>query len=125
MGGGEAGDRVHRHGAPAPAGKRPDPAGDAEGLGGVGEVQARHGGDLEPAELDPAVPAVAGLVHHGDVAPRQGGELVAQAGLVILDDQHIRGVGDGDQPVGVVALGVQRVLCRSLRYADVARGGRW
>jgi hypothetical protein len=38
------------------------------GLGGVGEVQAGHGGDLQTADLHAAVPAVAGLVHHGDVA---------------------------------------------------------
>jgi hypothetical protein len=62
LGGGQVGDRVHGHGAPAPAGKRPDPAGDPQRLGGVGEVQAIHGGDLEPAELDPAVATVAGVV---------------------------------------------------------------
>jgi len=37
LGGSESGDRVHGHGAPAPVGERPDPAGDADRLGGVGE----------------------------------------------------------------------------------------
>jgi hypothetical protein len=51
LGGGEAGDRIHRHGAPAAAAKRADPAGDPQGLGGVGEVQAGDGGDLQAAGL--------------------------------------------------------------------------
>jgi hypothetical protein len=87
----------------------PDPAGDADRLGGVGEVQASHGGDLQAAEFDPAVAAVAGVVGEGDLAPRQGGELLVQGGLVGLDDQHIGGVLSGDQPVGVLVLGVERI----------------
>jgi hypothetical protein len=87
----------------------PDPAGDAERLGGVGEVQASHGGDLRPAELHAAVAAVAGVVGDRDVAPRQGSELIVEAGLVSLDDQDVGGVLLGDQPFGVLALGVQRV----------------
>jgi hypothetical protein len=62
LAGGEAGDRVDRHGAPAAAGERPDPAGDADRLGGVGEGQAGDGGDLQAAGLDPAVATVAGVV---------------------------------------------------------------
>jgi hypothetical protein len=49
------------------------------------------------------------VVGNGDLAPRQGGELVVQGGLVALHDQQIGGVLLGDQPVGVLALGVQRV----------------
>jgi hypothetical protein len=71
LGGGEAGDRVYGHGPPAAAGKRPDAAGDAQGLGGVGEVQAGDGGGLEAADLDPAVAAVAGVILGGDLAPGQ------------------------------------------------------
>src|SRR5215216_3644226 len=71
LGAGEAGDRVHRHGPPAAAVQGPDPAGDADRLGGVGEVQASDGGDLQAAELDVAVAAVAGVVGDGDVAPWQ------------------------------------------------------
>jgi hypothetical protein len=41
--------------------------------------------------------------------PGQGGELVVQGGLVGLDDQQIGGVLVGDQPVGVLALGVHGV----------------
>jgi hypothetical protein len=62
LGGGQAGDRVHGHGPPLAAVQRPDPAGDADGLGGVGEVQAGDGGDLQAADLDAAVAAVAGLI---------------------------------------------------------------
>jgi hypothetical protein len=65
LGGGEAGDRVDGMGAPLVAGKRPDPAGDADGLGGVGEVQVSDGGDLQAADLGPAVAAVAGVVLDG------------------------------------------------------------
>jgi hypothetical protein len=75
----------------------------------VGEAQARDGGDLQAAELHVGVAAVVGLVHHGDVAPRQGGQLVMQRGLVGLDDQQVGGLLAGDQPVGVLALGMERV----------------
>jgi hypothetical protein len=109
LGGGEVGDRVHDHGPPPPAGKRPDSAGDADRLGGVGEVQASDGGDLQAADLGPAVAAVAGVVGDGDVAPGEAGELVVQRGLVAFDDEQVGGVLDGDQPVGVLALGVDRV----------------
>ena len=70
MGGGEAGEGVHRHGAPAPATKRPSPTGDAQGLGGVGEVKAGDGGDLQAADLGAAVTAVAGVVGERDRTPR-------------------------------------------------------
>jgi hypothetical protein len=49
-----------------------DPAGAPDGLGGVGEVQASHGGDLEAAELDPAAAVVAAVVGDGDGGPRAG-----------------------------------------------------
>ena len=84
LGGGEAGDCVHGHGPPAPAGKQPGPAGDPQGLGGVREVEAGDGGELQAADLDPAVAAVAGVVLGRDVAPRQASQLVVQGGLVGL-----------------------------------------
>jgi hypothetical protein len=62
------------------------------------------------------VAAVAGVVLGWDVAPRQGGQLAMQGGqlamqggLVGLYDQDVGGVRGGDQPVGVVAMGVQCV----------------
>ena len=64
---------------------------------------------MQAAELDPAVAAVAGVVDDGYLAPRQGGELVVQGGLVGLDDQDVGGVLVGDQPVGVLTLGVHGV----------------
>jgi hypothetical protein len=109
LGGGEAGDRVHRHGPPPPSGKRPDPAGDPQRLGGVGEVQARDGGDLQAAGLHAAVAAVAGVVGDWDVPPWQGFELAVERGLVGLDEQQVGGVLVGDQPLGVLTLGVERI----------------
>jgi hypothetical protein len=70
LGGGEAGEGVHRHGAPALAAKRPSPAGDAQRLGGVGEVEAGDGGDLQAAGLGAAVAAVARVVGYRDLPPR-------------------------------------------------------
>jgi hypothetical protein len=86
LGGGEAGDRVHRHGPPAQLVERADPAGDPQSLGGVGEVQAGDGGDLQAAGLGAAVAAVAGVVDDRDLVPRQELELAVQRGLVGLDD---------------------------------------
>jgi hypothetical protein len=80
LGGGEAGGCVHGHGPPAPAGKQPGPAGDPQGLGGVREVEAGDGGDLQAADLDPAVAAVAAVVLGRDVAPGQVSQLVVQVG---------------------------------------------
>jgi len=77
---------------------------------------------LEAADLDPAVAVVAGAVGDGDVWPGQDLELVVQRGLVALDDEQVGGVLVGDQPVGVLALGVERVLCRGRCYAEVAGG---
>jgi hypothetical protein len=109
LGGGEVGDRVHGHGPPAQLVERADPAGDPQGLGGVGEVQAGDGGDLQAAGLDPAVAAVAGVVGDRDLVPGQELELAVQGGLVGLDDQDLGGVLVGDQPLGVLPLGVQRI----------------
>jgi hypothetical protein len=61
-------------------------------LGGVGEVQASDGGDLEPAGLDAAMAGVAGAVGDGDLVPRQGDELPVEGGLVVLDDQQPGGM---------------------------------
>jgi hypothetical protein len=62
LGGGEVGDRVHRHGAPAPAVQGPNPAGDPQGLGDAREVQPSHGGDLQAADFGSTVAAIAGVV---------------------------------------------------------------
>jgi hypothetical protein len=68
------------------------------GEGGVADVVQR---------LDAA--AVAGMVGDGDLASGQGNQLVVQRGLVGLDEPQVGGVLDGDQPLGVLALGVQCV----------------
>jgi hypothetical protein len=44
----------------------------------VEKVQAGDGGDLQAADLDPAVAAVAGVVSDRDVAPGQDLELLVQ-----------------------------------------------
>jgi len=49
------------------------------------------------------------VVGDRDLAPRQELELAVQGGLVGLDDQEVGGVLVGDQPLGVLPLGVQRV----------------
>jgi hypothetical protein len=51
------------------------------------EVQAGDRGDLQAADLGPSMTAVASGVGDGERTPRQGGELVAQCGLVALGDQ--------------------------------------
>jgi hypothetical protein len=89
----------------------------------VGKVEAGDGGDLEAAALDAAVAAVAGVVSGGDVWPGQDLELVVERGLVAFDDEQVGGALAGDQPVGVLTLGVERVLCRGGCYAEVAGGG--
>jgi hypothetical protein len=101
-----------------------DAADDLDRLGGVGEAQPGDGGDLQGAELDAAVAMVAGAVHHRDLPPRQPDQLGVEGGLVGLDDQQVVGAAV-DQEGGVVALGVQRVLCRGGCYAEVVGGGRW
>jgi hypothetical protein len=53
--------------------------------------------------------AVAGGVGDGDLAPWQALELLAQRGLVGLDDQQPGGVLVGDQPLGVLALGMHGI----------------
>jgi hypothetical protein len=61
------------------------------------------------AELHAVVAAVAGVVGDGDLAPGQRLELLVQHGLVGLHEQQVGGLLDGDQPVGVGVLGVQRI----------------
>jgi hypothetical protein len=85
LGHGQAGDRVDGDGAPLPAGQGPDPAGQADGLGGVREGQP--GGDgrgLEGAVLLAAVPAATLAVSGRDAAPGQVLELGIQARLVLF-----------------------------------------
>jgi hypothetical protein len=62
LGGGQAGHGVDGDGAPSSAGKVADAAGELDGLGGMREAQATHDGDLQGADLDPAVALVAGVV---------------------------------------------------------------
>jgi hypothetical protein len=46
LGRGEVGDRVYGHGAPGSVAQRPDPAGDPDRLGGVGQADPGGGGHL-------------------------------------------------------------------------------
>jgi hypothetical protein len=75
----------------------------------VGEIQASDGGDLQPADLHAVVAAVAGVVGDRGLAPRQGLELLVQRGLVGLRDQQVGGVLCGDQLLGMLTLGVERI----------------
>src|SRR5258708_3221925 len=110
LAGGQAGDGVDGDGPPLLAGQGPDPAGDADGLGGVREGEP--GGDgrgFEGAVLFAAVAAVVLPVTGGDVAPGQVLDLGIQAGLVLLHDQDVMSVLVRDQELGVITLGMQRV----------------
>jgi hypothetical protein len=49
------------------------------------------------------------MVGDGDLAPGQRLELLVQRGLVGLGDQQVGGVLHGDQPVGMLTLGVERI----------------
>jgi hypothetical protein len=93
----------------------------------VGEVKAGDRGDLQAAGLDPAVAAVAGVVLDGDLPPGQGSELLVQGGMVGLDEQQVGGVLDGDQPLGVLTVGVRAsaVTTRPARSKPSSSGRNW
>jgi hypothetical protein len=77
----QAGDGVDRDGAPFPADQWPGPAGEADGLGGVGKGQpGGDGGGLEGAVFLAAAPAAALAVAGRDVPPGQALDLGVQAG---------------------------------------------
>src|SRR5215211_1638889 len=84
-------------------------AGDAQQGQSPGGVAGVCGAADVVQRLDAAVAAVAGMVGDGDLASGQGSQLVVRRGLVGLDEQQVGGVLDGDQPPGVLALGVQCV----------------
>jgi hypothetical protein len=107
LGGGQRGDRVAGFTRPFPF--HCAAAGDLDGLGRVREGQPPgDGGDLGGAPLGAAMAAFPLVVGHRQVAPGQGGELGAQAGLVALDDQQVVRVA-AVQVFGVGMLGVQSV----------------
>jgi hypothetical protein len=106
---GQAGDRVDDHGPPSPTVQLTDPAGDLDDLRGVREPEPAHGDGLEGAEFDSVVLAVAGAVQDGDVVPGQAGAAVQQRGLVGLDTEQVVGLLVGDEELGGVAVGVQRI----------------
>ncbi len=84
-------------------------AGDAEGLGGAGDVDPGGGHDLDEAVLGApvAAPAAAGAARPPGAHLRCDGG--GQAGLVAFHGQHVAGAGGVEQGGGGV-LGVQRVL---------------
>jgi hypothetical protein len=98
---------VHGDGAPPAAAWVTHTAGDLQGLGGVGEVEFPDAGDLEGAQLDPAVGVVAAAVHNRDFVPWQPDELGVQRWLVRFDDEQVVGMLAGHEELSVVALGVQ------------------
>jgi hypothetical protein len=91
LGSGQAGDGVDDEGPPLLlAGQGRDPAGEADGLGGMRE--AEPGGDgrgFEGAVLFAAVPAVVLPITGGDVLAGQILDLGVQAGLILRDDQDV------------------------------------
>jgi hypothetical protein len=109
LGVGEAGNRVDDHGVPPVGAKTAGLAGDLQDLGGVREAEVAHGDGLEGAQLDAAVPAVAGAVADGHVVPGQPGAAVQQGGLVGLDYEQVVGLLSGDQELGGVGVGLECV----------------
>jgi hypothetical protein len=81
------------------------------------------GDDLEGAVLDAAVRLVAGAVGDRDTLPGQALHAGQQEGLVGLDTQQVVGVLVGEQELGGVGVGVERVLPRRNLDAGLA-GGR-
>src|SRR5262249_48172544 len=113
LAGGQAGDGVAGFGGPSfLAGQWPAAAPDLDGLGGVREGDpSGHGGHFEGAPFGAAVAFPPGVEADWDLAPGQAGELGIQGGLVVLDGQDVVCALFGDQELGVLALGVQRVGC--------------
>jgi len=75
----------------------------------VREPEPVHRDHLEGAQLDPAVGAVAGAVGHGHVVPGHGRAAVQQHGLVGLDREQVVRLLAGDQELGGIVMGLQRV----------------
>ena len=84
LGEGEAGDRVDDHGPPPSGAEVSDLAGDLDDLGGVREPEVVHGDDLEGAQLDAAVAAVAGAVQHRDAMPGRRAQRSSRVGWLAL-----------------------------------------
>jgi hypothetical protein len=78
---GKAGDRVDDHGPPSPTAQVAGLTGGLNDLRGVGKPEPADGDRLEGAQLDAAMPAVAGAVQDGNVVPGQAGATVQQGGL--------------------------------------------
>jgi hypothetical protein len=68
-----------------------------------------HGDGLEGAQLDAAVAAIAGTLQDRDAMPGQAGAAGQQRGLVGLDDKQVVGLLAGDQELGGVGAGLQRI----------------
>lgn len=86
LGDGQAGDGVDGDGPPfLLVGEGADPAGEAQGLGGVREADAGgDGGGLEGAVFFAAMPTVVLAGAGRDAAPGQVLDLGVQAGLVLF-----------------------------------------
>jgi hypothetical protein len=125
LGEAEAGDRVDGYRPPSLGPEGPGLAGDLEDLSGVGEAEVADGDDLEGAMLDAAVAAVAGGIRYRDQVPGQALAAGQQGGLVGLNREQVVGLLVGDQELGGVGVGVERVLCRGGCYAEVVVMPRW
>jgi hypothetical protein len=84
-------------------------AGDLDDLGGVGEAEVVDTDDFEGAVLDTAVATVTGAIQHGNTVPGQAGAARQQGRLVGLDDKQVVGLLVGDQELGSLRVGLQRV----------------
>ncbi|MEU5077013.1 hypothetical protein AB0G76_36515 [Streptomyces asoensis] len=83
---------------------------DLHGLDSTREEQTgTDGADLPSADLVAAVPGPGGAGLHREQAPGQVSQRLAQLLLVPLDDQEVV-AADGDDVLGVGALGVHRTV---------------
>jgi hypothetical protein len=105
----QAGDRIDGHRLP-PVGVQVTPfAGDLDDLGSVREPEVADRNRFEAAVLDAAMATVTGAVGDWDAVPGQAGAAVQQRGLVGLDHQQVVRLLPGDQELGGLGVGLQRV----------------
>ena len=105
----KAGDRIEDHGPPPPGAQVAGLTGDLDDLGGVREAEPVDGDGLEGTEFHTAVGAVAGAIQDRDSMPGQAGAAGQERGLVGLDHKQIVRLLDGDEELGRVGVGLERV----------------
>lgn len=86
-----------------------------------GKPEPADGDGFEGTQLDAAVRVVAGAVQDGQVVPGQSGAAVQQGGLVGLDGKQVVGLLAGEEELGRLGMGRQRI--RGHDHADKVEVG--